>query len=386
VAYLRLVLLLLLTHSYWCNRAEVPLSEAAPAGTSNTSSSTNSNTESSSDSSPTAAAAKSGSASQQQQRQQLADSLTDLWQQLGMGTASLAVFADALQADAELQVVMQATVDSHNSSSGGGGGSSGRTLFMPGDGPLMLRALGLIMHELHGVLLSTVNTVDCPDPQVTATLARHQQLTRQQQQLLQAVCLQLPQVLLRTALLCGAGEPMLTARAAAASIFAVTCWCAAWEMGEDLQLQQEQVLPGAFDCWLQLMQQVLLQQPHGGSSQPAAPPGSLLSASVDGSMAAVQVSSGAAQQQQPPAGLLLQVAATARVLPCSSTAGQHFLEAAICSCTPLKDPAGDRSPSCASEELSCVSLACDSLLAVEALLECLGMFKVRCARSSEGFM
>ena len=396
-AYLRLVLLLLLTHSYCCSTLQLPLLGQDLSSTNSTSA-----TASSSSSSSTAPAAGPGvagaSLQQQQQQQQLADSLTNMWQQLGMKAASLAVFADAMQADGELQVAVLASVDSYS-------GSGAPILLLPEDRPLLLRALCHMMHELHEMLLSML---DCPEWDVPAVLGddgdsvsqRGQQqqqraLTRQQQRLLQAVGLQLPQVLLRTALLCGAGEPMLVASAAAASTRALLCWrnaCQAEAAATNCERQREQVLPGAFDCWLQLLQQQLLLQPplDGSCSQPTSPAALFAVAvaySANGRTAAQQHSSGAPQQQQQqqqqPSGLLLQVAATARVVQGSSAEGQQILDAAQCSCVHLNDLSGDRS---LSRKISCVRLDYGSLHAVERLLQCLAVMKVCAAGGGGGIM
>jgi hypothetical protein len=190
--------------------------------------------------------------------------------------------------------------------------------------------------------------------------------SRQQQQLLQAVCWLLPELLLRNALLCGEGEQWFAGAAAAAATWTLSYWRAPGMKAATAAAKTQQ-LPALLDCWLQLMLQSLL------SNCPLAHPPQ--------------------QQQQQPLGLLLQVAATARSLPSDSSAAQQLLCAGLCGCDRrveglLGEFALDRhgsSSSCScsgsygssSSSSSSVRLRCTSLQAVGRLLECLGAVKVR---------
>jgi hypothetical protein len=187
--------------------------------------------------------------------------------------------------------------------------------------------------------------------------------SRQQQQLLQTVCWPLPELLLRIALLCGQGQPLIAEAATAAATWALAYWHAdGMEVAAAAGKQQQ--LPSLLDCWLQLMQPLLVGCPH---------------AAVEG---AVPQQPGNPSQQQQPLALVAQAAATARLLPPDSPAAQQVLGALMCSCNTNKINWPDifdvdNHGSSGSGSISSVRLQCDSLEAVHSLLACLGAMQVR---------
>jgi hypothetical protein len=203
--------------------------------------------------------------------------------------------------------------------------------------------------------------------------------SRQQQRLLQAVSWSLPELLLRTALLCGEGVPLFAGMAATAATWTLSYWQAPGLEAATAAAKPQQ-LPGLLDCWLQcIQQQLLLQSPATGCPHACA----------------AQSGNTSQQQQQQPRGVLLQVAATARLLPFGSTAAQQLFDAGLCSCDVRADPPGSfsldkhssssgsssssssSSSSNSSGSICSVRLQCDRLQAVGRLLECLAAAKVR---------
>jgi hypothetical protein len=143
---------------------------------------------------------------------------------------------------------------------------------------------------------------------------------------------------------------------------------------------KQQRLPPLIDCWLQLMQQQLLQPLPVGCPHAAA----------KGAVTGVQQQLGKpSQQQQQPQGLLVQTAATICLLSPDSSAAQQLLSAARCSC--VRDTSdSDRldehgsSSSIRSSRISSVRMRCDSLDAVGGLLACLTAMQVTGRGWSDG--
>jgi hypothetical protein len=213
-------------------------------------------------------------------------------------------------------------------------------------------------------------------------------LNREQQQLLQAVCWGLPEMLLRFALHAVPGEPLFSAAAVAAATWAVKCWhvpsmtAAAAAAGAGIKAQQQQLLPELLDCWLELMQQLLLQQDTTEQQLAALlqqwPPSLHLQQ--------------AKQQLMPVAkytgpGLLLQARNTARVLSLDSSEAQKLMGAEVCGCITDETglPVGSRSSnssirssnsSSSSSSRCIVYLDCAGLSAVDYMLLCLAAMKV----------
>jgi hypothetical protein len=358
-AYLRLVLAMVLLHSYRCIYtgllidawpAEVLADHAIRCG-------------SSTSDSPAAegAAAADQAEADQQQLPDLWDIMNALWRQLVVGdpctsvehlagrllqvntfTAeqySPQVFAIAVQdgIDTELrkESAMPAAADSGSSTSG--------STVLPAEGRLRRESLCLMLQELAATLCNTLGQ----QPRALSAARQQQQqphpqqaLTRQQQQLLKAVCLDLPQVLLRTALLLGDGQPQLVSSAVGAATWAMSGWRMARQAaGAEWQQEGAQLMmPGVIDAWLFLT-------------------GGLLG--------------GVVQAQRQPS-LLLQVAATGRVVQHDSAAAQVLRSAGKCTCVPDKS----KFPTSSSSSFRCVSLDCASLMAVEQLLVCLGVTTV----------
>jgi hypothetical protein len=288
-----------------------------------------------------------------QQWQQLTCLVTGVWQLVGFQPEALPLFAEAILADERVLKCMRDAPD---------GPLSSASKHLPEDRSLVLQARYHTMTEVSNALFAIIKPPDMEVGQwvqdgMPVSLDTH---SRQQQQLLQAVCWQLPELLLRSALLCGEGDPLFAAAAAAAATWTLSYWRAPG-MKAATAAAKPQRLPALLDCWLQLM----LQSPLSNCS--------------------LGILSQQQQQQPPPLGLLLQVAASARSLPADSSAAQHLLCAGLCSCdrrndVPLcifgLDTYGSSSGS-GSTSISSARLCCLSLGAVGHLLECLESMKVR---------
>jgi hypothetical protein len=334
-AYLRLVLTMVVLHSYRCAkmaaftpsiRLEAQLLMQAVRCTSISSS--------------PAASDASAAIQAAAELPNLWDRLHGLWQQLGMGNpgASPAAMplrrcAEAVQREIDTELQQTPAVvppmDSNSSSS----------IELPAEGRLRREALCLMLQELAATLRASggqrQGTIGLPR---TPQQQWQQALDRQHQQLLEAVCLALPQVLLRTALLCGGGEPMLASAAAQAAKQAVSSWRSA----ESQQQEAQQMMPALLDSWLLLTGYLV-----GGVVQ---------------------------QQHQPqPSGLLFQAAATGRAEQHDSTTAQELRRAGKCKCLHGE---GEFASSSSSSSFSCVQLDCASLMAVDDLLELLRVTKV----------
>jgi hypothetical protein len=278
-----------------------------------------------------------------------------MWQRLGLQPEALPLFAKAMFADDRVVsgIVFATLVASRNRP-------------LPKNRPFILQMRYRAMTQLSAALFnimrpSSMAAKEWCQAGMPVSLDAH---SRQQQLLLQAVCWPLPELLLRTALVCGKGEPLLVGVAAAAAAWAMLYWHAPG-MEAAATAAKPQQLPAVLDCWLQLMQQQLLQCPLVSASQQQ--PG-------DASL----------QQQQQPLGLLVQVAATSRSVPCNSAAAQQLLGARMCSCDGYAaDPPGIFNPdkhgssnSSGSGSIRSMKLPCDSLQTVSGLLECMSAMKV----------
>ena len=362
-AYLRLVLTMVLVHSYRCNRAALvslpwvkPLhvyQDQLAAAADSTSSSLDVPLASSSTSSSATTASQAPAEQQQQQQQELQllslfDNIDDLWKQLGMGSASsLTQFAGAVDQEAEMPFT-RAAQDSDSSNS-----SSCTVMLADMKRDTRLKALCESLQQLQATLSATAGA----ERGLLGSQAnqRQQALARQHVQLLQAACLGLPQMLLHTALLCGKAQPRLVSAAVGAATSAVLGWRAACTAaGAEWREQEAQlVMPEVLDSCLTLSADLLggVARQHIGD--------------------ALQQQ----QQQQQSSGLLFQVAATSRVVQCGSTAAQELRGAGKCKCAPDSTPYSSSSSSSSSGFCS-VGLDCDSLLAVASMLPCLGVTKV----------
>jgi hypothetical protein len=279
-----------------------------------------------------------------------------MWQLLGFKPEALPLFANAILADDRVLKCMR---DAPNCS------LSIAFKHLPEDRSSMLQARYDTLNEVSNALFAIIKPPEMEAGEwvqegMPVSLDAH---SRQQQQLLQAVCWLLPELLLRNALLCGEGEPLFAGVAAAAATWTLSYWRAPGMKAATAAAKPQQ-LPALLDCWLQLV----LQSPL--SNFPLAHPPQ--------------------QQQQQPLGLLLQVAVTARSLPSDSSAAQQLLCAGLCSCDrPVEgllgefalDRHGSSSSSCSGSNggssISSVRLRCVSLEAVGSLLGCLGAVKVR---------
>lgn len=307
--------------------------------------------------------------------QQLKGNVTELWQLLGLQPDSLPSFAEAMLAD---ERVIKGIADAS--------ASPPRHVIRPlseGCPPMlqaryrtickMLYSLAAMMRQPAGMMESNVR--DWVREGLPVSLDAH---SRQQRHILQAVCWMLPELLLRVALLCGEGQPLVVTAAAEAATGVMSYWHAPG-METAAAAAKPRQLPALLDCLLQLMQQLLLQ-PMLASRRLAA---------TDG---VVQQQPGNTLQKQQPPGLLLQVAATARLLPSDSTAAQRLLGAGTCSCETSGGDSDSKSKgnsegtfgpdkhcssSSGSASISSVKLRCDSLMAFGGLLKCLGAMKVR---------
>jgi hypothetical protein len=214
-------------------------------------------------------------------------------------------------------------------------------------------------------------------------------LNRQQRQLLQAVCWPLPELLLRTALVCGRGEPLFVGAAAAAATCAVACWHAP-DMHAAATTEKQRHLSGLLDSWLQLMQQLLLQQPLARRPD-AAGAGAAEQQFDDTSQQQHSAATPRQRQQQQVPGLLFQAAATARLLPADSSTAHQLLSAHPCSCgshacdyfadAPLsrydsRNNGGSNGAGSSDDRISSVSLRCDTMRVVENLIDCLAAMQV----------
>jgi hypothetical protein len=198
---------------------------------------------------------------------------------MGTTAVSLSLYANAMQKEIDTELQKRTTVapavDSDSSTTSSSGSSSG----LPVEGRLRREALCLMLQELAATFCHTLGE----QPGVRQQQQQAQQaLNKEQQQLLEAVCLDLPQVLLRTALLLGDGEPQLVSAAVGATSWAMRGWRRARQaVGGEWKQQGAQLMqPGVIDAWLFLT-------------------GGLL---------------GGVVQQQQQSSLLFQVAATGRVV------------------------------------------------------------------------
>jgi hypothetical protein len=241
--------------------------------------------------------------------------------------------------------------------------------------------MGELHHSLRAMMMGRTRKVTDTAEQVLPVSI--DALSRQQQQLLQTVCWPLPELLLRTGLVCSQSDPLFEGAAATAAACVMGFWHAPG-MEAAAAAAKPQRLPALLDCWLQLMQRLLLQSPLASCRHAAAAHGS----EVQQLSEASQHSSANTQQQQP-LSLLQQVAATARILSVDSVAAFQLSTASQCSCVIGDEYSGtfselDSSSSSSSGSdgsidgsFSIVSLRCDSLKAVYDLLTCLGAVKVR---------
>jgi hypothetical protein len=271
-AYLRLVLTMVLVHSYRCNRAAlVSLPWVTPwvkplhvyqdqlvSAADSTSSSLNVPLASSSTSS-SATAASQAPAEQQRQQQEvqllsLFNNIVDLWQQLGMGSASsLRQLADAVDQEAGTPFT-RAAQDSDSSSSSC---SSSSVMLAERKRDTRSKALCESLQQLQATLSATVGAYG----RWLGSQAnqRQQALARQHVQLMQAACLVLPHMLLHTALLCGKAQPLLVSAAVGAATSAVLGWRAACTAaGAEWREQEAQlVMPEVLDSCLTLSAHLL---------------------------------------------------------------------------------------------------------------------------------
>jgi hypothetical protein len=286
----------------------------------------------------------------EQHWQHLISDVTGMWQLLGFKPEALPLFANTILADDWVLKCSLSIAFKH----------------LPEDRSSMLQARYDTLNEVSNALFAIIKPPEMEAGEwvqegMPVSLDAH---SRQQQQLLQAVCWLLPELLLRNALLCGEGEPLFAGVAAAAATWTLSYWRAPGMKAATAAAKPQQ-LPALLDCWLQLV----LQSPL--SNFPLAHPPQ--------------------QQQQQPLGLLLQVAVTARSLPSDSSAAQQLLCAGLCSCDrPVEGLLGEfaldrhgssSSSSCSGSNggssISSVRLRYVSLEAVSSLLGCLGAVKVR---------
>jgi hypothetical protein len=137
----------------------------------------------------------------EQQWQRLGVEITEMWQQLGFKPEALLSFAQAMLAD-------DRTINVRGGCVGAGPKAPSP---LPEGSPLMLHARYRTLSEL----ATSMNIIMMPQGKAAGMRCQKGWIaldahSRQHQQLLQAVCWPLPELLLRTALLCGEGEPLVT--------------------------------------------------------------------------------------------------------------------------------------------------------------------------------
>jgi hypothetical protein len=253
----------------------------------------------------------------EQQWQQLEGNVTELWRVLGLQPDALPSFAEAVLAnDRVSSCILNASADNPN-----------HTSKLRKGCPPVLEARYRTMSELAAALYNNMTpaSVDAQEWRAEGMPISVDALSRQQQQLLQAVCWPLPELLLRTALLCGEGEVLIVGTAAAAATGVFSFWHAAG-MEAAAAAAKPQHMPALLDCWLQLMQQMLLHAPPASSQHAAA---------ADGGTLQQQPGNTSKQQQLPPPGLLLQAAATGCCYSSLVAAWQHCSTAAA-GCQPVQ--------------------------------------------------
>jgi hypothetical protein len=228
-----------------------------------------------------------------------------LWQQLGLSGNLLFNLRNKVREDADVQGALLAAVNCCSIPTGSSRCNILALVWPQGKRPLELRALSLMLHEVQECLFAVVH----PSAPSSSDWEQRQRMpqtldgvNREQHQLLQAACWVLPELLLRTTLQAVPGEPLFAAEAAAAATWAVKCWhdpsmleagiaaaaaraadavaaaaaegaadpaaaaaaaratAAAGTSAADAKAVQHQLLPELLDCWLELMQQLLLQQ------------------------------------------------------------------------------------------------------------------------------
>ena len=300
----------------------------------------------------------------EQQWQQLEGNVTGMWRLLRLQPNAFPAFAAAVLADDQgSSCFLNASVDyPHHASK------------LPTGSPPRLQARYRTMSQLAAALFTITKpaSMSAQDWRAEGMPISLDALSRQQQQLLQAVCWPLPELLLRTALLCGEGELTIVGTAAAAATGVLSYW---HEAGmESAAAAKTQQLPALLDCWLQLMQQLLLHAPLYSCLHAAAAAEGTLEQQLG------NISDNQRQDHLPPPGLLLQVAATARLLAPGSSAAQQLLGASMCSCDKEDYPLGTsdlHQHSTRTGSISSVRLVCGSLETVGLLLGCLGAMKVR---------
>jgi hypothetical protein len=299
-----------------------------------------------------------------------------LWRQLGLIGNLLFNLPNTIRADTDVQDALLAAVNCCSIPIGSSRCTILALVWPQGKRPLALRALSLMLHEVQECLFAMVH----PSALSSSDWEQRQRmpqtlegLNREQQQLLQAACWVLPELLLRTTLQAVPGEPLFAAEAAAAATWAMKCWhdpsmmeagvaAAAARAGDaaaaaaaegaadpaaaaaaarataaagaastaaaDGKAVQQQ-LPELLDCWLELMQQLLLQK-YISEHQ--------LEALLQQQWPNYPHQKQAAQQLLPTLtftgmpGLLFQVHNTARMRALDSRIARELLGAGSCSC------------------------------------------------------
>jgi hypothetical protein len=150
-----------------------------------------------------------------------------LWRQLGLSGNLLFNLRNKIREDADVQDALLAAVNSCSIPTDSSRCTILALVWPQGKRPLMLRTLSLMLYEVQECLFATVH----PTALSSSDWEQRQRmpgslegLNREQQQLLQAACWVLPELLLRTALQAVPGEPLFAAEAAAAAAWAVKCW------------------------------------------------------------------------------------------------------------------------------------------------------------------
>ena len=322
-----------------------------------------------------AAAATPRQQQQQQQQQQHRALASQVWVAAGFGADTLPLWMAAAQELSRQGWLLAgfAKLDPALSGSGNSTGSPDVIRQLPPDTPQLLQSF-VVLSQVFALCVRTwVPRTVAAGRNTSAWLEGGRELGREQQQLLQGVVWQLPQLLLQTALLGGGGEPLVTEVAADAAWCCTMCWrltelqptiaataAASASSSSTAAVAAEkqfegQLLPPLLECWLQLMHQQLLQ------------PGEVL-------LSAIQAAAGADFLQQQQQQQHVQAPATA-------AAADPWDSSLPCECCPKMT--GDTELLLTSGGRPCVVLDCKRCYCVSVLLDLLQPLSFN--RSVEGW-